>query len=139
MLLPACTALYALSFLAVLSQHAQALSISLPESLTPWTRSDIAKRGTDKITIPAPISVPPSQFWDGNDGPWSSFPIRVGEHPQDVRVFVSTAAYTTWTIFDEGCPSGSPSGCENLRGSFFETNESLTWWVYANWSAMSSG
>jgi hypothetical protein len=65
---------------------------------------------------------------DGNDGPWSSFPIQVGTPAQSVRVFVSTAATSTWVIGDGGCEgSGIPTNCSNIRGSLFDYNASSTW------------
>ncbi|QIW95932.1 hypothetical protein AMS68_001450 [Peltaster fructicola] len=83
----------------------------------------------DNLTIPAAISIGPSQYWDGNDGPWSSFPIQVGggSTSQNVRVFPATAAYNTWTIGPDGCPSGLVNDCANKRGGLFYTNQSLTW------------
>lgn len=30
----------------------------------------IEKRAENTTVIPAPINVEPSQYWDGNDGPW---------------------------------------------------------------------
>ena len=30
-------------------------------------------RQNASVASPLPISVGPSQYWDGNDGPWSSF------------------------------------------------------------------
>ncbi|TVY22268.1 hypothetical protein LHYA1_G009079 [Lachnellula hyalina] len=57
-----------------------------------------------------PLVVPPSQSWDGNDGPWSSFFLRVGTPPQSVRVMVSTA-------------SNQP------RGALFQINGSSSYYV----------
>lgn len=30
----------------------------------------IEKRAENTTVIPAPINIEPSQYWDGNDGPW---------------------------------------------------------------------
>jgi len=30
----------------------------------------VEKRATNNTVIPAPIQFAPSQYWDGNDGPW---------------------------------------------------------------------
>lgn len=79
-------------------------------------------------TIPAPIVVAASEFWEGCDGPWSSFALRVGTPAQNPRVFVSTAGTDTWVVLDpEGCPSGSESTCPNDRGGLFNPNQSSTW------------
>ncbi|KAL8954120.1 MAG: hypothetical protein Q9222_000002 [Ikaeria aurantiellina] len=86
-----------------------------------------------------PISVQPSQQWylnstvklscflDGNDGPWSSFAVRVGTPPQTVRVFASTTVPETWVVLTEGCVSGDPVGCDTSRGQLFSPNASSTW------------
>ncbi|PMD39870.1 acid protease [Hyaloscypha variabilis F] len=75
----------------------------------------------------APLVVPPSQLWDGNDGPWSSFFLRVGTPPQTMRTFVSTANNQPLVVLNQGCLSCDPSGCENSRGGTFYTNTSSTW------------
>ncbi|GAB7352318.1 hypothetical protein MBLNU459_g2766t3 [Dothideomycetes sp. NU459] len=87
----------------------------------------IERRAANNTVIPAPINVEPSQYWDGNDGPWSSFALQIGTPKQNVRVMVSTAGYATWTVQAAGCPTGTIAGCENARGFLFNTNESLTW------------
>lgn len=76
--------------------------------------------------IPAPIVIPPSQDWDGSDGPWSSFTLQVGTSAQDARVFVSTAGYQTWVVLPQGCTTFDPANCGNLRGGEFLTNQSTT-------------
>ncbi|KAK0966962.1 hypothetical protein LTR91_009537 [Friedmanniomyces endolithicus] len=100
---------------------------------TPWLRdvplvaTGLIKRAQNTTTIPAPIVVAPSQYWDGIDGPWSSFALQVGTPAQNVRVQISTASTFTWTIYDGGCPPGYVTDCANSRGFLFETNKSLTW------------
>lgn len=79
--------------------------------------------------VPTPISVAPSQNWDGDDGPWSSFTIQVGTPIQDVRVFVSTEISTTWVVATEGCTVGDTT-CINGRGLLFNSNSSSTWSQY---------
>lgn len=82
-----------------------------------------------------PISVAPSQNWDGTDGLWSSFPLQVGHPAQDVRVFPSTAAAEIWVVTAAaGCPDGMPlpSGtgattCSDSRGRLFNENTTVTW------------
>ncbi|KAA6408257.1 MAG: Acid protease [Lasallia pustulata] len=77
--------------------------------------------------IPVPVSITPSQYWEGNDGPWSSFAIRVGNPAQDVRVFPSTLTSATWVVVPEGCTSTDPGNCGSLRGGLFSVNASSTW------------
>ncbi|KAL8782887.1 MAG: hypothetical protein Q9195_009543 [Heterodermia aff. obscurata] len=78
-------------------------------------------------TVPAPIVFPPSQQFEGNDGPWSTFTLRLGTPQQDVNVMVSTASYQTWAVVPQGCTSDDPSNCADLRGGEFKYNDSTTW------------
>lgn len=78
-------------------------------------------------TVPAPIVFPPSQEFQGNDGPWSTFTLRLGTPEQDVNVMVSTASYQTWAVIPEGCTLDDPSNCKDLRGGEFNYNDSSTW------------
>lgn len=94
-----------------------------------------------------PISVEPSQGWyvnallnlhqncllillfrlrDGNDGPWSTFAIRVGNPPQPLRVLASTTVPETWVVFKQGCTSNDSSKCPDARG-LYNQNISTTW------------
>ena len=76
---------------------------------------------------PAPIVIPPSQDFDGNDGPWSSFYIEIGSPPQDVKVLISTAGYQTWAVVPQGCTVSDPSDCATSRGGQFIPSQSSTW------------
>ncbi|KAK4946648.1 hypothetical protein LTR66_014271, partial [Elasticomyces elasticus] len=82
---------------------------------------------TNATVIPAPFVFPPSQYWDGIDGPWSSFALQVGTAAQDIRVQISTASAAVWTVQAGGCIAGGPAGCENSRGSLFLYNKSITY------------
>jgi hypothetical protein len=86
-------------------------------------------------TIPAPYVFSPSQVWEGNDGSWSTFYIRVGTPEQNFRVLISTAGSETWVPVPEGCRNDYPN-CGQLRGvapfnnaqsNGFQTNLSTTW------------
>ncbi|KAL1297252.1 hypothetical protein AAFC00_004811 [Neodothiora populina] len=94
-----------------------------------------ADSGSASSTVlPTPISVEPSQYWEGNDGLWSTFPLQVGTPKQNIRVMVSTAGFNTWTINAKtGCSNGTIVGCEDSRGQPFYTNESLTWVPNSIW------
>lgn len=103
----------------------------------------IARASTS--STPTPISVAPSQYWfvpplwaiacgqvlinarEGNDGPWSSFALRVGTPAQDVRVFISTISQVSWIVLDgQGCVIGDGT-CATARGGLFNRNTSSTW------------
>ncbi|KAI1763585.1 acid protease [Hypoxylon sp. FL1150] len=79
------------------------------------------------------VEIAPSEYFDGNDGPWSSFFVRVGVPEQDVRVLVSTASPETLVVSsDLGCSSqvfgnSIPSDCATSRGMLFNPNNSATW------------
>ena len=85
----------------------------------------MSKRAAPKI--PAPISILPTQDFDGNDGPWSSFPIEIGTPPQTVRVLVSTASSQTWAVNPQGCLSSDSTDCAVSRGGLFNSNDSSSW------------
>ncbi|KAF2873635.1 aspartic peptidase domain-containing protein [Massariosphaeria phaeospora] len=87
----------------------------------------IARSQNINTTITVPIVASVSQYWEGNDGPWSSFAIQVGNRPQDVRVLPSTASTSTWVVYDQGCPADAPSNCAESRGGIFNPDKSLTW------------
>jgi len=98
-----------------------------------WSQSNsnskeiaITKRATNNTT-PSAISIGPSQYWDGNDGPWSSFPIQIGTPAQDVRTMVSTNLNSVVTIGSGGCIPQYGSTCADNRGQLFLYNTSLTW------------
>jgi len=73
--------------------------------------------------VPAPFSFAPSQAFEGNDGPWSTFAIRVGTPEQVFHVLISTAGQETWVPVPEGCLSTDPSNCGALRGALPFNNE----------------
>ncbi|OCL09065.1 acid protease [Glonium stellatum] len=78
--------------------------------------------------IPAPVSVTPDQNWDGIDGQWSTFTLRVGTPQQFVRTFVSTASQQTWVVLAEACSDKSDvQACTESRGWTYNTSQSSTW------------
>jgi hypothetical protein len=80
-----------------------------------------------RTTFPAPVIVPPSESWDGNDGPWSTFVFQIGTPPQTVKLLPSTISDQTWVIAEEGCQTGDPADCHTLRGELYNYNASSTW------------
>jgi hypothetical protein len=69
-------------------------------------------------SIPA-IAWAPSDSWDGNDGLWNTFIVRVGTPPQDFRVLPSTSGQELWLPDPAACEIISPSNpgyCGSIRG-----------------------
>lgn len=69
---------------------------------------------------------------EGNDGPWSTFDLRVGTPEQYVRVLVSTASPEAIVAFaDSGCSKAVfktvPKNCAVSRGNLFQLNASSSW------------
>ncbi|KAH7066470.1 aspartic peptidase domain-containing protein, partial [Paraphoma chrysanthemicola] len=84
----------------------------------------------------APFSFSPSELWDGNNGNWSSFVIRVGTPEQHFRVLPSAATGAVFVPGSTGClqSEGDPHDCADRRGVInstfhqgFESNASETW------------
>lgn len=71
---------------------------------------------TGNASLPRPVVFAPSQSWDGNDGSWSTFIIRVGNPPQDFRVLPSTAGQETFVPIEDGCTATDPPNCGQARG-----------------------
>ena len=88
-------------------------------------------------TVPKPYFVPPSWRWDGNDGRWSTFTIRVGTPEQEFRILPATAK--SWTYVPVGgCSTDKPDlpQCGDSRGVLpfngsnstgFSRSSSSTW------------
>jgi hypothetical protein len=77
-----------------------------------------------------------TQNSEGNDGPWSTFNLRVGAPAQYVRVLVSTASPQSMVVLSSlGCTAGAfgsasttvPADCASARGGLFNPNQSSTW------------
>lgn len=107
-------------------------ALSLPEISVRALGRRLSRRddSANNVTIPAAISIAPSQYWDGNDGPWSSFPLQLGGgtvQTQNVRVMPSTASYNTWVIDPLGCPQYYYPNCANSRGFLYDHNQSVTY------------
>jgi hypothetical protein len=90
--------------------------------------------------VPAPIVVSPNaQNWDGIDGAWNTFTLRIGSQRQNTSVLVSTANQQVWVVNAQACTtiamgnlpgtaSRMPSQqCVSSRGYLFNTSTSETW------------
>ncbi|KAK1752899.1 acid protease [Echria macrotheca] len=87
-------------------------------------------RGDD--SAPTPLVIPASQYFEGNDGPWSTFDLKVGQPDQYLRVLVSTASpFAIVPLAEIACSSSVfetvPADCAVSRGNLFNTNQSSTW------------
>ncbi|GME28578.1 acid protease [Neofusicoccum parvum] len=80
-------------------------------------------------STPEPISLQPTQFWDGNDGPWSTFSFSIGTPAQIVRLLPATGQSAVWPILPEGCLNDDrdQTTCQDSRGKVFLLNQSSTW------------
>ncbi|ESZ97763.1 hypothetical protein SBOR_1845 [Sclerotinia borealis F-4128] len=80
--------------------------------------------------IPSPLVIPASEYFDGDDGAWSSLALRVGNPAQEVRVLVSTNSPQTLVFLPLGCTSAAispvPNGCANSRGGLINNSLSNT-------------
>ncbi|KAM0254394.1 hypothetical protein ACHAQJ_006863 [Trichoderma viride] len=77
--------------------------------------------------IPSPVSVSPSQVFEGVDGPWSSFELRVGTPAQNLRILPGTSSTQTLVVLPQGCQIINITNCANSRGELFNTTASKTW------------
>ncbi|KXL48222.1 MAG: hypothetical protein FE78DRAFT_142425 [Acidomyces sp. 'richmondensis'] len=101
----------------------------LPAALLGWSVSHSLAHGLEArtTTVPAPISFAPDENWDGIDGPWSSFTLRIGTPQQFVRTFVSFQSYQTWAVLPQGCEAASDySACAQQRGWIYNESASST-------------
>jgi hypothetical protein len=81
-----------------------------------------------RANLPAPLSITPSENWEGIDGIWNTFTLRIGSPAQVVRVLVSTTSQQVWTIDSQACASASDfNSCAQSRGGLFQSNKSKTW------------
>jgi hypothetical protein len=83
-----------------------------------------------------PLSFSPSELWDGNNGKWSSFVVRVGTPEQGFRVLPSASTGVVFVPDGSGCQrsDGEIYDCARSRGVMnssyhfgFEIKASNTW------------
>jgi hypothetical protein len=68
----------------------------------------------------------------GNDGPWSSFNIRLGSPPQLLKMLASTSSSEIWAVSTKGCSGHDGKECITDRGQLFNSTTSSTWKSFAN-------
>ncbi|RDW58351.1 hypothetical protein BP5796_12281 [Coleophoma crateriformis] len=106
--------------------------------------SALNKTINSTVDIPAPVVVPPSEYFDGVDGQWSSFALRVGTAAQIVRVLVSTNSPETMVVLPMGCTAAAFSGatppdCATSRGGLFNKTASSTWYDQGDFGINGNG
>ncbi|OBT53338.1 hypothetical protein VE04_06478 [Pseudogymnoascus sp. 24MN13] len=94
--------------------------------------SVVVRENINTADLAQALVIPPSQYFEGIDGPWSTFNLRVGTPEQDVRVTISTTSPETLVVLSEyGCSTMAfasvPAGCASSRGMMFSPNTSSTW------------
>ncbi|CZR60088.1 uncharacterized protein PAC_09983 [Phialocephala subalpina] len=107
--------------------YCQVLPFATIFSLSCLINAAVAGSLDPRNTAPSPISISPSQEFDGDDGPWSTFTLQIGNPPQSVKVLISTYSHQTWAIAEEGCGSGDPTDCNKLRGGLYNYTASTSW------------
>jgi hypothetical protein len=97
-------------------------------------------------SVPAPVSVAPDQVWQGVDGSWNGFSLRVGSQQQRISVLVSTNSQQVWVVDKTACVSNETkvldNNCKSSRGSLFDRNQSSTWQeqgFYGLWTGRNLG
>ncbi|KAL3424175.1 eukaryotic aspartyl protease [Phlyctema vagabunda] len=87
----------------------------------------------DNITLQAPVVAVPSQHWEGNDGTWSTFEIRVGTPATTVRVLPATSWQEVWVIWGTAAgvcntTAGVEANCQEQRGGVINLNGTSSTW-----------
>ncbi|KAH7405980.1 aspartic peptidase domain-containing protein [Phaeosphaeria sp. MPI-PUGE-AT-0046c] len=100
-------------------------------SIVALTSSAFAADEAVSANLGKPLNILPSQFWDGTDGPWSTFRIGVGSgSTQQFRVLPASGQSSTLLVLPEVCPSTSTDSgkdCSEQHGGLYMRNESKTW------------
>ena len=127
------------SFARMLLLPTAVLALSLGHVLA----TPLLEARDNTTTVAAPISFTPDENWDGIDGSWSSFTLRVGTPAQFVRTFVSFAVYQTWVVLPQGCFAAADQGaCAMDRGWTFDNSTSTTFemiGIYDLWTERNLG
>lgn len=70
----------------------------------------------------APISFAPSQYFEGDDGKWSTFVVRVGTPEQSFRVLPSTVSSETLLPMAGACKDDEHMSTVSLVPVTYETS-----------------
>ncbi|KAK0125475.1 hypothetical protein ONS96_009313 [Cadophora gregata f. sp. sojae] len=86
----------------------------------------------DNATLMIPVVAASSQVWEGVDGTWSTFTIRVGTPVSIYRVLPASSWQETWVVYGAAAQVcnvsvGVKANCEEDRGGFFDGAKSSTW------------
>lgn len=75
------------------------------------------------------LSIAPSRHWMGNDGPWSTFNIKVGSQSELLEVLPASSLSLTLVVLPEGCPSDEQrqANCNASRGNILDTQDVSNW------------
>lgn len=73
------------------------------------------------------LSIAPSGHWMGNDGPWSTFAVKIGNSSESLEVLPASSVSLTLVVLEDGCPPEAPANCGQLRGNIFNGLNSATW------------
>ncbi|KAJ6263055.1 hypothetical protein Dda_1614 [Drechslerella dactyloides] len=73
------------------------------------------------------LNWPASSAWEGNDGSWGTFFMRLGTPEQIVRVLPATSWQEIWVIDSTACRNQAAETCSDKRGQTFNINGSSTW------------
>ena len=87
-------------------RHWAFLPVTLPKSVVSYPTTSPDTMSSSRR--PAPISFPASQYFEGNDGQWSSFVVRVGTPEENFRVFPGTVLGETFVPMAGACKEGAP-------------------------------
>jgi hypothetical protein len=81
----------------------------------------------ERSVLAMALRITPTGHWMGNDGPWSTFHVWVGDATEPFEVLPASSLSMTLVVLQEGCPQGAPTDCPMLRGNVFNTRNSSTW------------
>ena len=116
-------------------QKVSAALATVPNIL-PRSTTNTQGNNSQKPPAPVPYSFPASQNFDGNDGAWSTFIVRVGTPEQSFRVLPSTNGQEIWVPVIGACVENYTESCGDVRGvngfqqqphGGFEANRSMSW------------
>ncbi|KAF2139242.1 uncharacterized protein K452DRAFT_232543 [Aplosporella prunicola CBS 121167] len=117
-------------FCADITTTTRTTTIITTTLLVPIALAAAAATTAAATASPPPLAFTPDQNWDGIDGPWSSFTLRVGRPAQTVRVLASTGSQQTWVVAPGGCAYATGEEqdvCATQRGGTFNASASASW------------